>query len=107
MASHPIYQYLARRYQIDITAMTWEPDEFPTDDQWQLFSQHLQQQPARWMLWEAKPLEKTGQRLSEKGVSVVVFAPVMNFPDDGDFLSVMQWNVKNLKQAIQRGLGKH
>ena len=80
--------------------MTWEPDEFPRQKEWQRFSRLLRQQPARWMLWEGRPLEKTAKKLSEIGVSVVVFAPCMNVPDDGDFLAVMQQNVENLKKAI-------
>ena len=76
--------------------MNWEPDVFPGQDQWQRFSQMLEQQPARSMLWEARPLDKTEQKLSGEGVSVVVFVPCMNVPGEGDFLSVMQQNVKNL-----------
>jgi len=98
IASHPVYQYLARRYRLELSVMNWEPDEFPGQEQWQLFSQMLQQQPARSMLWEAKPAEKTAQKLSETGVSILVFAPCMNVPDEGDFLVVMQQNVENLKK---------
>ena len=55
MASHPVYQYLARRYRLSVGAMSWEPEEFPGQEQWQRFSQMLQQHPARWMLWDAMP----------------------------------------------------
>lgn len=98
IASHPVYQYLARRYQLELSVMTWEPDELPGQAQWQLFSQRLQQQPARVMLWEANPMEKTAQKLSAMGVSIQVFAPCMNVPDEGNFLTVMQKNVESLKE---------
>ena len=100
LASHPVYQYLARRYRLSVAAMSWEPEEFPGQGQWQQFSQMLQQLPARWMLWEAMPLEKTVHKLSDAGVSVVVFAPCMNMPGEGDFLTVMSQNVENLKSAV-------
>ncbi len=29
--SHPVYQYLARRYDLDARSMHWEPDEPLTD----------------------------------------------------------------------------
>ena len=104
MASHPIYQYLARRYRLNIDAMIWEPDKFPSEEQWQRFSQRLQQQPVQWILWEGEPLEKTRQRLSEMEVSVVVFGPCMNVPAKGNFLTVMWQNVQNLRKSIELGL---
>jgi zinc transport system substrate-binding protein len=103
MASHPVYQYLARRYRLDLGAVTWEPNELPGPKQWQTFSQMLGQKPARWMLWEAKPMEKTAQKLSDMGISVVVFAPCMNVPDEGDFLATMQRNVATLRKSIENG----
>jgi zinc transport system substrate-binding protein len=104
IASHPVYQYLTRRYRLNLAAMTWEPDEFPSQEQWQQFSRTLQKNSARWMLWEDKPLEKTEQTLLELGVTVVLFAPSMNVPEDGDFLAIMQQNVENLKGALESGL---
>jgi len=101
IASHPVYQYLARRYQLELSVMTWEPDTFPGQAQWQLLSQVLQQQSARSMLWEADPLTETAQKLSGLGVSILVFAPCMNVPNEGDFLTVMQQNVENLKTVHQ------
>jgi len=104
MASHPIYQYLARRYRFKLGAMIWEPEEFPSEEQWQRFSQRLKQQPVQWMLWEGEPLEKTRRKLSEMDVSVVVFAPCMNVPAKGNFLSVMRQNVQSLRKSIEHGL---
>jgi len=106
MVSHPVYQYLARRYRLNLNAVSWEPDEFPGQEQWQRFAQMLQQHPARWMLWEVMPLEKTARKLSDAGVSVVVFAPCMNVPGEGDFLAVMQQNVENLKSAVETVTGQ-
>jgi zinc transport system substrate-binding protein len=101
MASHPVYQYLARRYRLDLTTMTWEPDDFPGTEQWQQFARVLREQAAGQMLWEAEPLEQTARKLTDLGVAVVVFAPCMNVPDKGDFLTVMQQNVQNLAMAIR------
>ena len=101
MASHPVYQYLARRYRLDLAVMTWEPDEFPGPEQWQQFNRTLEQQVVEQMLWEAGPQEQTTLKLQDLGISVVVFAPCMNVPDEGDFLTVMQQNVENLAMAIR------
>jgi zinc transport system substrate-binding protein len=106
MASHPVYQYLARRYRLDLAVMTWEPHEFPGPEQWQHFNRIRQQQEAGQMLWEAMPLEQTARQLAAAGVAVVVFAPCMNVPDEGDFLTVMQQNVENLKAAVENREGQ-
>lgn len=34
MASHPVYQYLARRYNISLESVMWEPDVLPDRAQW-------------------------------------------------------------------------
>ena len=40
-------------------------------------------------------------KLQALGVSVVVFDPCGNKPNDGDFISVMQQNIWNVQQAVQ------
>lgn len=97
VASHPIYQYLARAYGLDIQAMLWEPDVYPDEEQWQALEKTLAQHPAEWMLWEGEPLEKSVQRLKKLGVASVVFDPCANRPDSGDFLTVMKQNIENLR----------
>ena len=34
LASHPVYQYLTGRYDLDLISVHWEPDEHPADDEW-------------------------------------------------------------------------
>jgi len=34
IASHPVYQYFARRYKLNINAVMWEPDVFPDEQMW-------------------------------------------------------------------------
>ena len=49
------------------------------------------------MPWEAEPLSATGERLRELAVSSVVFNPCGKVPTEGDWLSVMGDNARNLK----------
>ena len=100
LASHPVYHYLARRYNLNLQSVTWEPDVFPNSSQWQLFSRLRQAHASNVMLWEAKPLAKTQQQLAAQNVAVVVFDPCANRPTTGDFLSVMQQNIKNLDTVL-------
>ncbi|MHC4163449.1 MAG: metal ABC transporter substrate-binding protein [Planctomycetota bacterium] len=96
VASHPVYQYLARRYGMNLKSVHWEPDEAPGADGWAELRAILKEHPARWMLWEGEPLAETARRLEELGVKSVVFDPCGNTPGEGDFLTVMNQNVAAL-----------
>ena len=93
--AQPVYQYLARRYGLDAVSFHWEPDEMPADDQWQLVAS----QPATLMIWETQPDAAIARRLESLGITSVVFSPCANTPDDGDFLSVMEANLRNLGES--------
>jgi len=97
IASHPIYPYFARRYEIKLQSVIWEPGEFPDAQQWKYLQQLQNTHPAKHMLWEDQPLLQTKKQLKELGLSVVIFKPCMNKPRQGDFLSVMRENLENLK----------
>ena len=96
VASHPVYQYLAARYGLNLESVHFEPDEVPDAEAWRELETLLAEHPARWMLWEGEPLPETVARLRELGVESVVFDPCGNTPDDGDFLSVMRDNLAAL-----------
>lgn len=100
VASHPIYQYFARAYDLEISPMLWEPDVFPDEKQWQSLEQVIARHPAKWMVWESQPLEKSVQRLKTMGIGSVVFDPCSNTPATGDFLSIMKQNIENLRPVF-------
>jgi zinc transport system substrate-binding protein len=98
VASHPIYQYWARRYGISLEAVLWEPEEVPTDEQMEGLKKILATHPAKWMVWEGEPSKESVAKLAAIGVSSVVFDPCSNVPDEGDFMSVMEANVTRMEQ---------
>ena len=102
LASHPVYQYLARRYQLSIQAFQWEPDTFPDEQEWHALVSQNNESPFAYMLWEDEPLVKTKERLKELGITVIVFAPAGNQSKQGDWLGVMKNNTIALKQALNR-----
>ena len=53
--------------------------------------------PAQWMIWEAEPQAAVVTQLESLGIKSLVFRPAGKRPATGDFLSVMQHNVKNLR----------
>lgn len=101
LASHPIYQYLARRYNLNIRMVMWEPGEDPGQHEWLHLQEVAKEHPAKWMIWEAEPLPVSVDKLKSMGISSTVFAPSMNKPDTGDFMDVMHKNVLNLRNAFQ------
>jgi zinc transport system substrate-binding protein len=100
VASHPIYQYLARRYHLNLKMMVWEPDADPGRAEWQKLKTLLKEHPAKWMLWEGEPLPDSADRLEDMGVTSIVFDPCFSQPKQGDFLSVMQQNVENVEKIF-------
>lgn len=100
VASHPVYQYLARRYGLNLQSVLWEPETVPDaaamNDLKNLLSGHR----ARWMIWEGEPAKDSVEKIAALGLKSVVFDPCGNVPDSGDFMSVMQANVTALEQAF-------
>lgn len=99
MASHPVYQYFARRYQLNLKSVMWEPDVVPEGHQWSELRQLLRHHPAKWMIWEGAPDERSVTGLKETGINSLVFSPCANVPSEGDFMSVMSENMLQLEKA--------
>jgi zinc transport system substrate-binding protein len=100
LASHPVYQYLARRYEVNLHSVMWEPDEYPSLEQWKELVDLARAGSARWMIWEGKPAAEAVEQLKQMGIGSIVFAPCANVPEEGDFLSVMKTNLAQLKQIF-------
>jgi zinc transport system substrate-binding protein len=98
-ASHPVYQYLAKGYNINIISYHWEPDQMPLEESWKEFEHELDHHTARAMLWEDEPLPEIRKKLEEMSVHVIVFNPGGN-RNELDFISLMSKNVENLKQGL-------
>ncbi|MGB3095616.1 MAG: metal ABC transporter substrate-binding protein [Candidatus Deferrimicrobiaceae bacterium] len=100
VGSHPVYQYLARRYGLNLKSVHWEPDERPNEAQWRELKGLLKDHPARHIVWEGEPLGDIRTELGNLGLQSIVFAPCGNRPGDGDFLEVMRRNIANLDGAL-------
>jgi zinc transport system substrate-binding protein len=101
VASHPVYDYFARRYGLNMKSVHWEPDEVPSYEQLAELSVILKVHPAKWMIWEGEPIKEPVEKLKSMGIQSLVFDPCGNTPDEGDFLSIMRQNAESLKMAFQ------
>ncbi len=100
IASHPVYQYFAGRYGLNMKSVHWEPDETPNVSQRTELKRLLKDHKARWMVWEGEPTADSTGMLKSLNVNSLVFEPCGNIPEEGDFLSVMRKNIENLKLAF-------
>jgi zinc transport system substrate-binding protein len=98
--SHPVYQYMERRYGLNARSVHWEPDQEPSPAMWDDLRALIREHPARWMIWEGEPAEQTVAALLEAGIDSTVFDPCGSMPEQGDYLEAMDRNVTNLERAF-------
>lgn len=99
VASHPVYQYWARRYGLNVKAVLWEPETVPNDEQMAELKKILETHPAGWMIWEGEPAAASVEKLKALGVQSAVFSPCGNVPDSGSWLDVMKANIEAMRQV--------
>ena len=97
LGSHPVYQYLAQHYDLNMKSVHWEPDAEPDARMWQELDDLLEAHDAKIMLWEDDPLPAVKAALSRRGISSLVFNPCGNRPDTGDFMTVMHQNLNAVR----------
>lgn len=102
LTSHPVYHYLAARYDLNIENLHWEPDEVPSEQEWEELDGKLAAFPARWLIWEDAPMPESVEKLEARGIASVVYNPLPQPPGEGDFLSVMRANVENLRLVFAK-----
>jgi len=98
--SHPVYQYLQRRYELNGQSVHWEPDEEPSTSDWISLQRLRSKHTASIMIWEGKPLSSIAERLSEVGIESVSLRPLANSPGQGDYLSEMRADAKRLEALL-------
>ncbi len=101
VASHPVYHYLARRYNLDLRFVLWEPDTVLDDKALGDLSTVLAGYRARWMIWEGEPSKENVDKLAVRGLQSLVFDPCGNVPASGDFMTVMKANVEAMEKAFR------
>jgi zinc transport system substrate-binding protein len=101
VGSHPVYDYFANRYGLDMKNLHWEPNEILNRQYLAELEILLEEHPARWMIWEGEPIASSVNRLKSIGVGSLVFDTCGNVPDSGDFMDVMLRNVENLRAAFR------
>jgi zinc transport system substrate-binding protein len=99
--SHPVYQYLIQRYELNAHQLHWEPGEALDGHARGHLKKALASFPAKWVVWEGAPLLETGEALDELGIGSVLFDPCANTPVEGDYLTIMDANAGSLETIAE------
>lgn len=97
VASHPVYQYFANRYGLNIDSVLWEPETVPDEAAMAELQKKLVDHDAKSMLWEGDPAPESVEKLKAIEIESIVIDPCGNRPEEGDWLRVMQQNLLALK----------
>jgi len=100
LASHPVYNYLVRRYGWNLKNLHWEPGDMPPEEEWTSLEGLLETHPAKLILWEAPPLKETQAKLEALGVQTVIVYPLGNEPESGDYLTGMKANIERIAKGV-------
>ncbi len=104
VASHPAYNYLAKRYGWKVKSFTFDPEVLPeTDAVMKLKAYLAEANPHPYILWEAPPSEEVEQHFEEAfEMKSLLFSPVEVPPGEGgDYLSVMKRNILNITPLFE------
>ncbi len=100
IASHPVYQYPAKRYGWKLASLHWEPEQKLSEKDWEQFDQLRNKNKADLMLWEAEPLAETEEELNKRGVNIIVFKPLGNGPLAENIIEKMKSNAKRFAAGL-------
>jgi zinc transport system substrate-binding protein len=102
LASHPAYNYLARRYGWKVSNLSLDPEKLPGQEALAKVRTLLKGKPVRIVLWESQPRAEVAKFFEkELGLQTVVFSPCETPPASGDYLAIMNRNVQHLREAIR------
>jgi len=75
-ASHPAYDYLARRYGWRVENLDLDPGEMPPPEVLAAVAARLEQRPGTHLVWESSPEPAIAQRIADElGLRSLVFSP--------------------------------
>jgi zinc transport system substrate-binding protein len=100
--ARPGYQYLDQKFSLGWSVMQWEPDKLLHNHDLRQLSNAASDASLRLVIWAAEPLAENREALAEQGFVSVVFDRAGNRPASGDYLDVMQANIRHLQEAVQQ-----
>ena len=103
IATHPRYQYFARRYGLSVTSLEWDAGAIPTTDQLSELERLAGELDARILIWEAQPPQEAMKAAEALGLHSVVFEPWASRGTDETFFEAYARAVSGLSEAARQG----
>lgn len=102
IATHPRYQYLARRYDLSIDALEWEAGAAPSADELAELEALAAETGARILIWEAEPPAVAIEAVFGLGLQSLVFEPMALRPSSGSYFEAFTASVEKLSATVSQ-----
>jgi zinc transport system substrate-binding protein len=89
IATHPRYQYFARRYGLSVSSLEWEAGAMPTDAERAELVALVAQTGAKVLIWEAAPPPEAFALAAELGLANIVFPTLAHGVDDQTYIQAI------------------
>ncbi|KQB98465.1 hypothetical protein AL073_00310 [Loktanella sp. 1ANDIMAR09] len=89
IATHPRYQYLARRYDLSLSSLEWEAGAMPTDEERAELMALVAQTGAKVLIWEAAPPPEAFAIAADLGLANIVFPTLAHGVEEGDYMQAV------------------
>ena len=102
LASHPAYNYIARRYGWNVHNLDLDPEKMPSDEVIRQIKIILTTHPAKHLIWETNPTKAIADRMQkELGLASIQFSPCELLSDKElsagkTYMTVMRENITNM-----------
>lgn len=101
IATHPRYQYFARRYGLSVTSLDWDAGATPDEAQLADLARIAADQGARVLIWEAEPAPEAIAAVEALGLTSVIFAPWAGQTEQDSFASAYSAAVDAIAAAAR------
>ncbi len=98
IATHPRYQYLARRFGISVASLEWEAGATPTAEELDDLRALIDDTGASILMWEAEPDAAALEATATLGVENVTFDPLAHEPSGGSFIDSFAASLNAIEQ---------
>ena len=102
IATHPRYQYFARRYDLSVTSLEWEAGSMPTEVQLAELERLSTGRAARILIWEAEPPQEAIEAAEAIGLQTVVFEPWASQSASEAFSEAYLNAVSGISEAVRK-----
>lgn len=102
LASHPAYNYPARRYGWKMKSFDLSPDELPEKEILISLSNFIKANSVKYMFWESDPSDEVRKYfLNNLNIKNILFSPVEAMPESDkgkkqDYFSIMKANIERM-----------